>query len=563
MKPILVHLQALERVLNSRFSRRGMVWMVSVVLAVFFATLYFAFCPSVQRQGWDSLSYAYAVEQRGMHAVHGNHPLGHIVTNLVFLLARDLGYQGRALPVFVLVNSICGGLAVGCLYATCISVLGSGFLCSFGLAVLFAAAGGMWRFVGTGDIYSISVLSLVLAWSAIAWQGASGTRYRSCVSGALVGLSITAHQFSVLMLPVGVLASWQNERCRVRNALTFAVFALFSAVLGYFLAGAMVTGSVSPVPVLQWACGYFKSSAYGHFMRWDCVPMALSTLQETVLNPGWNRISRIARSVMLCLVASLWLSGVLRFTLLSRFHRVILASAWLVCIAGCGLIQWWEPWNPKFWLLMWVHAAVAVALSLAGPCVGTSSGSSLAGRLTLLDGPLLASLGGLALLFNLWFGALPQRTDTEEFTRALGIWVSNSEPDDVLITAGGLTHQLRFWMNRPHAIPLASVLRNPDSDKAFAYLRDEIEGALTKGASVLVALSAVRYMRDNSIWMPNMIGRKVEAFFAEYEWEEAFLYKNDIDGRNTPVSRIIGRKQSAESAGSKSPGAHPQKKETR
>lgn len=114
--------------------------VLTAVLLAFFAGLYVYVAPSLEHQPWDSLWYVWAAENPGAQTIIPMHPLGHVVLNAALGLARSLGYAGRALPVFVVVNALCGGAAVAVMYRLASKVLRLSMAASLGFTTRGGAA---------------------------------------------------------------------------------------------------------------------------------------------------------------------------------------------------------------------------------------------------------------------------------------------------------------------------------------------------------------------------------------------------------------------------------------
>ena len=164
--------------------------------------LYATLSPDVTRQGWDSLSYAYAAETSSVPALWPNHPLGHAVLELSLGIVRRIGYANRALPLFVVVGSMFGGLAITCLFLTCNVLVEADRWASLSLALLLGGSYSVWRLAGSADIYSFSLLLCAAAWAGIIYHVRFQTR--PGLAGALVGLATLGHQLNGFLMVPGV-----------------------------------------------------------------------------------------------------------------------------------------------------------------------------------------------------------------------------------------------------------------------------------------------------------------------------------------------------------------------
>ena len=147
------------------------------------------------RQGWDSLAYAHAAETPGIPRIAPNHPLGHAVYNLTFWIARRCGYGDRALPFFLVVGSIFGGLAITCLFLICHVLVGVDQRVALSLALLLGGSYAVWHRAGSADVYTFALLLSAVAWAGIIYHLRFQTRVG--LAGALTGVATLAHQMNV------------------------------------------------------------------------------------------------------------------------------------------------------------------------------------------------------------------------------------------------------------------------------------------------------------------------------------------------------------------------------
>ena len=156
---------------------------------------------------------------RGLGAIWGNHPLGHVVQCGVFKISRRLGYEGRALPVMKVFNGVTAAAAVAALFLVMITVLGMGALRSAGWTVVFGGTYGVWHFAGTADIYGLSLLLLIVAWGLTVWSLDRPSRGWSLLAGLAFGAATLSHQFSGVILASGTIGLLWSFRGRGRRQL--------------------------------------------------------------------------------------------------------------------------------------------------------------------------------------------------------------------------------------------------------------------------------------------------------------------------------------------------------
>src|SRR5712692_4163477 len=178
---------------------------LSVVIFGLFALVYIWASPSLARQHWDSLDYARACEARGLGGMWGNHPLGHVVQCGVVKVSWRIGYQGRALPVMKLFNGVTAAASVAALFGLMTTMLGTGLLRSAGWAVVFGGAYGVWHYAGTADIYSLSMLLLIVGLGLTVWSFDRPSPGRSLLAGVAFGAATLSHQFGGVVLLAGTI----------------------------------------------------------------------------------------------------------------------------------------------------------------------------------------------------------------------------------------------------------------------------------------------------------------------------------------------------------------------
>jgi hypothetical protein len=306
---------------------------------------------------------------------------------------------------------------------------------------------------------------------------------------------------------------------------------------GYLLAAYAAIGAASPVRVLEWTRGYVGNPSYGQWLTLRHLGLSASTLAATIVAPGWGRCLPLIRAGLLGLLCLLTVAFVATgWRRRSAAAGVVGLAAVIQIVLTWALIQWYEPWAQKFWLLTFVPATVCLG-ALAG---GAEERCGTRPRLGLLPGATVCLGAALVLAFNVWTRGLPQRTDQEAFTRALRTWVVHTKPGDVLVTAGDLTQHLRFWENRPFTQTTDDIARAPRAADRFGAIRSEIRAAHVRGGQVFVADRVQEYVWGLLIEHGGVTRDDIRTFFSQFPREYAFTYTNDIDGTATAVFRLIG-----------------------
>ena len=520
---------------------------LSVGIFGFFALAYIWASPSLARQHWDSLSYARACELRGLRGLWGNHPLGHVVQCGVVETSRRLGYQGRALPVMKLFNGVTAAAAVTTLFLAMITVLGIGPLPSAGWAVVFGGTYGVWHFAGTADIYSLSLLLLIVAWGLAVWSFDRPSRGRSLLAGFAFGAATLSHQFGGVILVSGTIGLLWRFKGRGRRQLVawlgiFSMTATMTIVGGYGLLGIWATGSTSPARLLRWLVHHGHDPTYGRFFTLDGASIALRSAATTVLQSSARWPSRLLLSVAVISGLALSLASARWIGRLPDRLKTIALSFCLQCIVGGLLVVWWEPSIVgKFWLLMLPALVMWCALALDGlrQCVLGGDHAPHARWTRLLDAlPLFA---GVLLCLATSATMLRERQPDGSFERALNAWGQHSRPDDVLIESGRLTAHLRHWEQRPDTVDLYRLIKasTHESDR-FTAVREVIQRAARQNRAVLFSPGLDPYYSDDRLAVVGVSRQQVLDFFAQYRREGPLFEYRESDGSALrPVYRLV------------------------
>ncbi|HPG38427.1 MAG TPA: glycosyltransferase family 39 protein [bacterium] len=139
--------------------------ILPAILFILFLVLYTSFKPDISIQHWDSICYGWEAETKGVEAIWGNHPLGHVILNSVYILVCHVfSYSGRALAVFQMLNSLFGSLTIVLLYLSLRRLFGFHSAAALGLSLLAGVGFSFWHYIMTGDIYIIAFLFALLTW---------------------------------------------------------------------------------------------------------------------------------------------------------------------------------------------------------------------------------------------------------------------------------------------------------------------------------------------------------------------------------------------------------------
>lgn len=509
-----------------------------------FALAYVAAPPSLAYQTWDSLEYAYSCEVRGPADLWGNHPLGQLLGCGAFTVLRRLGYHGRALPIFMLVNGLAGGAAVAALFAVLRAVVGIGLLQAVGWALTLGGAYGLWRYAGMAETYSVTVLLVIAAWGLTVWSFERPTPGRNLLAGAAFGFATLTHQFAGVVLLAGTIGliplfKGRGWRALVAAVGVFAGAAALTTLVGYGLLGVFVTGSSSPVGIIRWLVGHGHNPSYGRFLTADGAATALRFFARALLGTRGLWGLRVPPLLEVVPAVALALISVVVVRTLAHRPRTLALSCMLQWVVGGVFIVWWAPTATKFWLPILPAFVMSGALAVAG------LQSYLRGHHPgwqsrwLLDAvPLFA--GGL-LVLSTGTVMLRERQPDVAFERALKEWVRHSSPDDVLIENGRLSPHLIFWEHRLGTVNLDSSLRvDAHEPDRFAKLRQVIEQAARQDHAVLFSPGLKPYHSDDWLAVFGVTRQQVLNFFDQYPREgPLFEYQESDAGEVRQVYRLV------------------------
>lgn len=533
-----------------RFHRPTII-AISLAFAISFAALYQALAPAIEYQHYDSLINAHAAETRGLQALWGNHPLGHFALNAAFGLAAGLGYAGRALPLFQVINSAIAGATVALFFVMALKLLRVDLASAVGVTLILGVSASFWNYAGTADIYSVAWLLALLAWIAVLYEVQRKQRRLPLWSGILLGLAILAHQFNAVVALAGffLILREQGFRRGWPSSLSLLLIASLITVLGYWGFGMIATGSGSLPAIMDWITGHFANPTYGRFFRLDSLPDAWMGASGAILRMSWSLRSQLIRIAILASLAGVMLLGLANYRALSRQQRSALGAAVLQLAVAALLIFWWEPYNLKFWLLALLPWAIILA------CSAAAARPRLAGLLPAAHtrhagailGGVLVSISVLMLLFNLVFGVISRSRPSQNYQQAMQAWLDHSSPNDVLITAGDLVPHLLFWENRPHTVNLySSLLASRQSTDPFSDLKQRIETALCRGDSVFITPRASDAMPESWLSILALPRSNLHQFLTSYTQEEAFSYPSETLDAEVQVYRVAGGVQCAQ-----------------
>jgi hypothetical protein len=514
-------------------------WIASFLFFAIFSFAYGTLSPSFFRQPWESLMYAYWAELYGIRSIQGNHPLGHFILNSLYVIATSIGYQGKALPVHIVANSIFGGLTVALFFFLIHNLLKISFLDSLGITIIFGASYILWLFSGSAEIYTFSTLMLLLAWISLINELFHYNRRLLFGSGIFAGLSILSHQLSAVFLFVGfVMIVMDRNEYRTRLVSFFGTAVLIAAA-GHLFLGYIATSSFSIQDIYQWIRGYVGDPIFGNNLTLENIPIAWMKAWATLTVPTFGR-SRFARLLIHSILLGIVVFGLSNIKVLDKKKQIIAISAFLQCCITWLLIMWFTPHNPGFWLLTFVPWMILFSVCIEVVRVRLTHWLVKPVQVQYILSSLLILIGVAVIAFNLKYAIIGNHQIDELSQESFNIWLQHSEPDDMLITSGDLISQLIFWGNRPNTVDLYDYFKvTKNSDDRFEFLRKKMNQTLCNGKKVIVAPAIVdNYNPTFLLWL-DLSRDDLHKFIDGLPKEQYFSYKNINSRRDTQVYSIL------------------------
>ena len=360
------------------------------------------------------------------------------------------------------------------------------------------------------------------------------------ISGAIAGLSVLSHQLNAVIFLVAMIIILFQKNSRWPRIVTFYSTATVLILLGSLLFGYIATLSFSIPGIYDWFRGYLGDAIYGTPLNLESIKVSFGVALETVLVSTWGR-ARFIRIAIYCFLFALMILGVSQVKYLDRDRKIVLLSAFIQVLVSGLLIVWFEPWYPKFWLLVLVPGMITLVLCIDALENRFTAGFKHVHGYKKYYSPLLLLAGIMVLVFNMRYAILNEHFPDEASQESMDVWLKHSDQDDMLITAGDLIPQLWFWSNRPHTIHLYHYLIvSKDAADRFEFLRDQIDQSLCDGNAVIYTPAVVDNFGDSFLIWLDLSRDNLRNFFDEYEKEEYFTYINLIDRQETQVYNLVG-----------------------
>lgn len=365
---------------------------------------------------FDGVACAIAVELSDFkHLVHGNHLAYGPLAWAFDALWRLLGYQGRALPVLEVMDSVLGAAGVAA-FASLLRRAGRGERESVLGAAALAVSHAWWFWSLEAQVYMLGALFAVLA-----AREALAERPRPWLVGLWHAVAVLGHVGHAMAFPA---LAYALAHRRDRRALAPYLAALSAAVLAaYVLAGVFAVRPASFAELKLWLLG---SAALGvdREFAWHSV-----SLQAGL--PSWLKMSLRIFTEFVGRAGIFWAAGVFLAVLpvlaaaRGAAGKTIEARFWLAWLAGYALLfMSWEPYTivyrvsdlPALWALATLGLASWPARRRAAA---------------------LAAWTAAAFAYNLAFVVRPAADPANNPDLVEAEWTARAAPSDAWILANG------------------------------------------------------------------------------------------------------------------------------
>jgi hypothetical protein len=308
-----------------------------------------------------------------------NHMLYRPVGYAVYSATRTVGYKGNALGVLQVMSAVFGAIGVGFCYLVCRAVVDdtrAALLGAFWLATSFIY---WYSSTDAGYIVLAGLFVAAAMASAVAdkeWPAAIATTFSVFTWQANIfalpvistltrrfappSPSGSGNDFNCVPLPLG--EGGAKRRVRVAVATLLLVTATYIAI-------AWTQGQYTPVAILHWASSYNGATLplWGTW-SWDWIPAAsISAVRSILPILLAARPSELTQHVQLGRIAVD--IALLAFIVLIALAALRAHRKSLYFLAGYAIylpfIIWWDPHDPKWFLVPNIFLAVFLASALA------------------------------------------------------------------------------------------------------------------------------------------------------------------------------------------------------
>jgi hypothetical protein len=351
----------------------------SVLVAVVCAALLYLPWRSIQFD-LNGIIEAASVDAGGASVLSPNHLLFRPLGLAILALLRAGGYAGHSLGLLQIISALCGAMAVG-FAVLAYRRLGAQPSAAAMAGALIATSWAHWVF--STDVHYVT-LAAMLAAAALAVAATASTASRAAAAGLLSALATLAWQANVFLLPALALgiARTMPAAARRRAVGVFLGSGALAVLAGYLICARAAGAADELSAFLRWSTSYGGGSTrlpiYGAWAPARLPTAAASWIASMVsvwdglglraLAQGRLQADKILPQLSLVALAVLTVVPAAR--LLRRSHRdpASFVVGWMLAAFALYLpfIVWWEPFNPRWFIVPNLFLAGALAALWSG-----------------------------------------------------------------------------------------------------------------------------------------------------------------------------------------------------
>jgi len=415
----------------------------------------------------------------------------------VYRLAQLLGYSGKILFLFQLMNAVSGALAVGFCYLALQSLLRSRSIAI--IASLWWATTFIHWYISTDVAYM--ALAAMFAAAAVAATVCGITKRDAILAGLLTAMCIFTWQAGVFLV-AGLAALWLMKEKR-RPLLYFIGTAVLLTLGGYAAIGVRYFGVSTMADFLSWTSHY---GAGEHLVVWGqwtlerlgTVPLAMArSLVPTPLMVGPGellqrrvQLGRIA--IDIAFAASIFLFGAAAVRIaLSRNSTVKRTAAAFLAgvVAFVPFFAWWDPEQAMWWAVPNIFVTGLLAM-------GWDSGLA-----TLKTSLLFAACTAGIALSNFVTIVRPRHADLGPArTMAACVAEHTSERDLIIAAEWGWPDYMGYLHHRYALNLINSSLQFSTKADHFAMVESAIDET-QRGGGLVVTRAPESYSTAELEWL--------------------------------------------------------------
>jgi hypothetical protein len=489
----------------------------------------------------NGITEAREIEQGGAALFSPNHMFYRPAVWILDKLLQLVGIQTRAVFTAQIVTAIFGALGLALFYWWL-----SGILSHQGLAfVASLSLGTSWSYwVFSTDAYYMApaavfvILAFILIYKV--WTSPSDTLPTRWIaaSGIATAAAILFWQANVFFLPAAILALWgkfkQNRKNLSLSVLVFLVAAIGSVGIVFLVIGFVFLGQASFQDFFHWALDYggpqlpmwgkwgvnrlgraFVSGVSGLIPLWEGLG-----LRE--LLHGKIQIDKILPQLSLAAIVLLTLIP-LNALARKRFKASlnIYFIFWLLLVYFCYLmfIVWWDPYEPKWFLIPNISLITALAIFW----------DSVMSRARLASFALLVFLvAGANFSATVW----PRHAQPDPDLQRAQCVANHMNENDLFITADWKWSEYLDYFYQRHVYSLvgASVYFD-NKDKTLNSLQEAVDRSHQNGGLVYM-IDVNTYPPDYFNWLSTQMGLSKDDLLS-FERRSAFMCNQ------TPFVQIV------------------------